>query len=161
MFRFLADSLSGMSIQFILFLWVSLVHGLRYHTADIYRRRFKQHKRVLELLEATKHLTQSSDKEGMDESISDRVTNYSREYGYVEGTGAAQSSALLMKHDPNSDSFVEFMFPKFTLLVLGSIATIAAAATRVNMSSEPSNPNSAASLNPDRFDRRTRIYISR
>ncbi|EJK48791.1 hypothetical protein THAOC_32382, partial [Thalassiosira oceanica] len=161
-FRFLADSISGLSIQLILFLWVSLVHGLRYHTADMYRRRFEQHKRVLELLEATKHLTQGPDKEGMVESsISDRVTKYSREYGYVEGTGTAQSSALLMKHDPNSDSYVEFMFPKLTLLVLGSISTIASAATRVNMSSESLNPNSAASLNPDRFDRRTRIYISR
>ena len=41
-FRVLADALFGVRVHGSLFLWLCLLQGLRYHTADIARKRARQ-----------------------------------------------------------------------------------------------------------------------
>ncbi|KAL9184484.1 hypothetical protein ACHAXT_002570 [Thalassiosira profunda] len=151
-FRFLADSMSGISVHGILFLWLCLVHGLRYHTADIARRRLDQHRRVLELSKSTRHIAPSPS--GFDDSRWGRVKWYYSQYGDVDG---GYSLALRMKHDVQSDSFVDYMFPKMTLLALGVVASVTVAATRFPM--EKSSIAERAELNPDRFGRGSTVYV--
>lgn len=58
----------------------------------------------------------------------------------------------MTKHDVNSDSFLEFIFPKIALLVIGMVASILAAASRF--------PNSESNaLNPDRFGSGSKVYV--
>ena len=152
-FRFVADSLSGISIHGILFLWLCLVHGLRYHTADIAGRRLSQHRRVLELWKSLSvRSSQRSDPEG------DRwaqVRGYYQKYGDVDGSGS--SLALRTKHDVNSDSFFEFILPKISLLIVGVASAITAAASRYPMESSASSER--VELNPDRFGSGSKVFM--
>ncbi|KAL7550685.1 hypothetical protein ACHAWF_013902 [Thalassiosira exigua] len=150
-FRFAADSLTGVSIHGIMFLWLCLVHGLRYHTAEISRRRLDQHRRVLELRKATSHMSPVT---GIDDNGWDRVRWYYNQYGDVDG---GYSQALCLKHDINSDSFVEFMVPKLTLLVVGMLASITLAASKFPISEK--SVAERAELNPDRFGSSSKAYV--
>mmetsp|Transcript_18045 Transcript_18045/g.43378 ORF Transcript_18045/g.43378 Transcript_18045/m.43378 type:complete len:1693 (+) Transcript_18045:233-5311(+) len=155
-FRFAADSLSGISVHGILFLWLCLVHGLRYHTADIGRRRFDQHQRVLELKKATGHISPTNK---IEDNQWGMVKWYYQQYGDFYGVGTAHSMALRMKHDNASDSFVEFMFPKMSLLVIGIVSSVTAAASRFPMS-ESSDLSEREELNPDRFGSGSKVYVT-
>ena len=84
-----------------------------------------------------------------------RVRWYYQQYGDVEGGGTA---VLKMKHDTESDSFVEFMFPKVALLFIGIVASITAAASRFPMS-ESSSISERIELNPDRFGSGSKVYV--
>ncbi len=66
--------------------------------------------------------------------------------------------ALRMKHDINSDSFVEFMLPKVSLLMIGIVASVTAAASRFPMS-ESKSTSDRVELNPDRFGQGSKIYV--
>lgn len=152
-FRFAADSLSGVSVHGILFLWLCLVHGLRYHTADISRRRLSFHRRILELRKATTHISTSHD---IENNQWGGVHRYYQQYGDIEG---GFNAALKMKHDINSDSFVEFMFPKVVLLIVGIAASVAAAASRFPMSDSSRSISDRIELNPDRFGSLSKVYV--
>ena len=154
-FRFASDSLSGISVHGILFLWLCLAHGLRYHTREIARRRFDQHRRVLELRKATRHMSPTNEIE--DSGQWSRVRWYSEQYGDVDGS-IGSSMALRMKHDIHSDSFVEFMLPKMTLLTVGIVAAVTAAASRFPMS-ESKSTSDRVELNPDRFGQGSKVYV--
>ena len=66
---------------------------------------------------------------------------------------------MKMKHDINSDSFVEFMFPKVALLFVGIAASIAAAASRFPMSESRRSISDRIELNPDRFGSLSKVYV--
>jgi hypothetical protein len=87
-----------------------------------------------------------------------QVRRYYQQYGDVDGGGNAYSMALMMKHDIHSDSFVEFIFPKITLLVLGVVASILAAASRFPKSASNST-SERIELNPDRFGSGSKVYV--
>jgi len=152
-FRFAADTVSGMSVHGILFLWLCLVHGLRYHTAEISRRRLAFHSRILELRNATSHMSPNNTE--FEDTQWGRVRWYYQQYGDIEGGGTA---VLKMKHDTESDSFVEFMFPKVALLFIGIVASITAAASRFPMS-ESKSISERIELNPDRFGSGSKVYV--
>jgi len=156
-FRCFADSLSGISIQGVLFLWLTLVHGLRYHTAELNRRRFDQYRRVSQLRQATKHIKPPSE---VGDDRWAQVKWYYKEYGDFHGGGAEISMALRHKHDTRSDSFLEFIFPKVTLLIIGVISTVTAAVYRFPVSEMTvMTPTTAAYLNPDRFSHDSKVYV--
>ncbi|KAL3803811.1 hypothetical protein HJC23_003973, partial [Cyclotella cryptica] len=156
-FRSIADSLSGMSVHGMLFLWLCLMHGLRYHTAEFSRRRFEQHRRVIELQEATKHIFPPPE---LEDNKWGRVQWYYKQYGDVDGGGAVTTSVMRHKHDLNSDSFVEFIFPKVLLLTFGVVSTVIAASSRFPESGVGRmNQSSASFLNPDRFGGRGQLYV--
>lgn len=66
--------------------------------------------------------------------------------------------ALIMKHDIHSGSFAEFVIPKLSLLLLGTVASVLAAASRF-----PKSVSNATSdrteLNPDRFGSGGKVYV--
>lgn len=125
----------------------------RLSTADIARRRFDQHRRVLELRKATSHITPTED---IEDHQWGHVKWYYQQYGDVDGGG--NSMALIMKHDIHSDSFAEFIIPKLSLLLLGTVASVLAAASRF-----PKSVSNATSdrteLNPDRFGSGGKVYV--
>jgi len=124
-------------------------------TADIARRRFDQHHRVLELLKATRHISPIDD---IDDDEWGQVKRYYQQYGDVDGGGTSYSMALRMNHDFHSDSIIDFILPKISLLVLGIAASIAAAASRFPMS-ESSSMSEREELNPDRLGSASKVYV--
>lgn len=131
--------------------------SLIFSTADFSRRRFDQHRRVIELQKATKHLSPPSE---IADNRWSRVSWYYSQYGDVDGGGGvAISSALRLKHDLSSDSFVEFIFPKVMLLIVGITSTIVAASSRFPSIENTETPTAAAFLNPDQFGSRSKLYV--
>ena len=128
----------------------------RHSTADIGRRRFDQHQRVLELKKATGHISPTNK---IEDNQWGMVKWYYQQYGDFYGVGTAHSMALRMKHDNASDSFVEFMFPKMSLLVIGIVSSVTAAASRFPMS-ESSDLSEREELNPDRFGSGSKVYVT-
>jgi len=128
-------------------------------TAEFNRRRFDQHRRVSNLRAATKHIAPPSE---VGDDRWAQVKWYYKEYGDVHGGGAATSMALRHKHDTRSDSFLEFIFPKVTLLIIGVISTVTAAVYRFPVSESEMaamTPTTAAYLNPDRFGHDSKVYV--
>ncbi len=62
-----------------------------------------------------------------------------------------------MKHDIHSDSFAEFIIPKMSLLLLGTVASVLAAASRFPKVSNATSERTE--LNPDRFGRGSKVYV--
>ncbi len=124
-------------------------------TADIARRRFDQYRRVLELLKATRHISPIDDIDGDEWG---QVKRYYQQYGDVDGGGTSFSMALRMNHDFHSDSIIDFILPKISLLVLGIAASITAAASRFPMS-ESSSMSEREELNPDRLGSASKVYV--
>lgn len=80
--------------------------------------------------------------------------------GDVDGGGAVTTSVMRHKHDLNSDSFVEFIFPKVLLLAVGIVSTVIAATSRFPESGVGRmNQSSASFLNPDQFGGRGQLYV--
>ena len=126
-------------------------------TAEFNRRRFDQHRRVSQLRQATKHMTPPSE---VGDDRWAQVKWYYREYGDFHGGGAALSLALRHKHDTHSDSFLEFIFPKLFLLIIGVISSVTAAVYRFPVSEMTvMSPATAAYLNPDRFGHDSKVYV--
>jgi hypothetical protein len=109
----------------------------------------------LELLKATRHISPTDD---IDDDEWGQVKRYYQQYGDVDGGGTSYSMALRMKHDFYSDSILEFILPKITLLILGIVASITAAASRFPMS-ESSSMSERQELNPDRLGSASKIYV--
>ena len=127
-----------------------LYHSFIHSTAGIHQRRLDQHRRVLELRKATKHIAPS---EEVDNSQWGGVRWYYQQYGDLDG---GYSLALRMKHDITSDSFIEFILPKVTLLMIGIVASITVAASRFPMSEK--SIAERTELNPDRFGSGSKVY---
>ena len=126
-------------------------------TAELNRRRFDQYRRVSQLRQATKHIKPPSE---VGDDRWAQVKWYYKEYGDFHGGGAAISMALRHKHDTRSDSFLEFIFPKVTLLIIGVISTVTAAVYRFPVSEMAvMTPTTAAYLNPDRFSHDSKVYV--
>jgi hypothetical protein len=109
----------------------------------------------LELLQATRHISPTDD---IDDDEWGQVKRYYQQYGDVDGGGTSYSMALRMKHDFFSDSILEFILPKISLLVLGIAASITAAASRFPMS-ESSSVSEREELNPDRLGSASKVYV--
>lgn len=109
----------------------------------------------MELRKATRHLTPTDD---VEDHQWGQVRWYYQKYGDVDGGGNASSMALIMKHDIRSDSFVEFIFPKIMLLLVGIVASVLAAASRFPKSVSNSTTE-RIELNPDRFGSGSKVYV--
>ena len=109
----------------------------------------------MELLKATRHISPTDDV--VDDEWG-QVKRYYQQYGDVDGGGTSFSMALRMKHDFYSDSILEFILPKMSLLVLGIAASIAAAASRFPMS-ESRSMSEREELNPDRLGSASKVYV--
>lgn len=143
----LADSLTGVAIHAILCLWLCLLQGLKYHTAEMTKKRQDHLKRQLELQRSIRFLQTSENNEYYNSAkpLSDNMFSYYDEHGDPD---FASLSILRMKHDPCGDNwlgtlmrqhfchfpfdhtkavkllllFLDFLLPKIFLFIIGSIS---------------------------------------
>ena len=118
----IADMCNGIGIHAILGLWLCLLHGLRYHTAEMTRRRVDNKKRQVKLWNSIRYLKSSTNEStSRDEPSSKDLLHYYNEYGDSDGIGNSWT-ALRMKHDPCGDNWPDFLIPKLLLFALGVAA---------------------------------------
>ncbi|GMH95613.1 hypothetical protein TrVE_jg13867 [Triparma verrucosa] len=108
--RALADMVVGIGIHTFLFSWLLLVDGMRFHTGSAVLTRTKQQKDLRIAREAFEHVKATA--------------------GAFESSTQLPSGGLVLKHDPRSAFFSDFMTPKLLLLCLSIISLIAVILSR-------------------------------
>ena len=101
----------------ILALWLCLLQGLKYHTAEIHRKRAENQRQHNQLSQSINFLR--SPRNSAYEPLSDDIVNYYNEYGDFDGKGPKSWTALRMKHDPCGDNWPDFLLSKIFLGVIG------------------------------------------
>eukprot|EP00957_Ditylum_brightwellii_P021539 1624003-Ditylum_brightwellii.AAC.1 len=79
-----ADSIVGIGVQGILLFWLCIMEGLRYHTADIARKRADHQRQVMELRRAEKFLRESH--ADHHHHVTQYTSTYYDQYGDVDGS---------------------------------------------------------------------------
>ena len=128
----MADLIMGIGFHGLLFTWLCLCQGLRYHTASHARKRADHQKQILELRRATKYLASSeSSQYNSCASPSDHLASYFDEFGDLHGTTAIN---IRLKHDPCGDGCVDFLLPKVLLFLIGICAAFTTSVFRYSCS---------------------------
>ncbi|GMH77648.1 hypothetical protein TL16_g07482 [Triparma laevis f. inornata] len=103
--RALADLIVGIGIHAFLFSWLLLVDGMRFHTGSAVLTRTKQQKDLRIAREAFEHVKMTAG-------------------GAFESNTQLPSNKLVLKHDPRSAFYSDFIAPKFLLLCLSIVSLI-------------------------------------
>jgi hypothetical protein len=125
-----ADCIIGVGVFGILMILHCLFHGLRYHTAEVTRRRAKQQRQVLELRRAATYLVKT---DGTHDETEDAISRYLHEYyetyGDADGSGFSALETRL-RHDPCGDDWPDFLLPKLLLFFLAITSVVTASLYR-------------------------------
>lgn len=149
-----ADAILGIGVNLILFVYLCLFHGLRYHTAAVATRRTNHIRQVLHLRRAAKYVTEAvSVDDATDESISRYTADYYEKFGDTDGSGS--SSAIRLQHDPFGSNCTDFLFPKVIILILGFSAVLVTAYARF-----PASDDDAFSLLPADIESYEELYLA-
>jgi hypothetical protein len=120
----IADSSIGIGVHGILCIWLCLLQGLRYHTADMARKRAENRKQQVELWGTINYLRTSSQPiDNTSRILSDNNQSYYDEYGDFNGSGVSWGN-MRMKHDPCGDHWPDFLLPKMLLFLLGASSVV-------------------------------------
>ena len=115
-----ADILTGIGLHGTLCLWLCVLQGLRYHTADLTRERARQQKQTLELRRALAEINGGK-------HVSQEMMNaYYETYGNVH----SYAGVMRLQHDPCGENWPDFLLPKITLFCLGVFFAVATAMSR-------------------------------
>jgi hypothetical protein len=157
----IADSVIGIGLHGVLFVWLCLCQGLRYHTASNARKRADRQKQILELRRATKFLASSARSQyDACASPSDNLASYFDEYGDLQGTTMYNS----LKHDPLGDGCADFLLPKVFLCAIGSFTTVVTSLFRFSCSDLEDNCKLHGFLSrfvsdPDLFGEYNEVFV--
>lgn len=120
--RVLADSLIGIGLHGVFFMWLCLFQGIRYHTGSNARKRAVHQKEILELRKATQMLSSTGHSQYSSlASPSDHLASYFDEFGDLHGTTAIN---IRLKHDLCGDGCADFLLPKLLLFIIGACAVV-------------------------------------
>lgn len=148
-----ADATIGIGVQIILFVYLCLLSGLSFHTALVTKRRTEHQRRILQLRRAAKYVSKSEHPASpTDDGVSDYVKDYFDRFGDVDGS--ASTAFLQLPNDPFSDGWLDFVFSKFLLLLVGVAAVVGTAYYRF----PPTNP-SAETMDENEIHRLKWAYI--
>ena len=129
-----ADCMIGIGVFGIILILHCLFHGLRYHTAEVNRRRAKQQRQVLELRRAARYMVKS---DGTDQEIEDEISKYLHEYFETYGDADGSDFSALdtrLRHDPCGDDWPDFLLPKLLLFSCAVVSVVTASLYRFPVS---------------------------
>jgi hypothetical protein len=124
------DCMVGIGIFGTIMILHCLFHGLRYHTAQVNRRRAKQQRHVLELRRAAKYMVKPV---GTEEETEDEVSRYLHEYYETYGDADGSDFSALdtrLRHDPCGDDWPDFLLPKLLLFTCAVASVVTASVYR-------------------------------
>jgi hypothetical protein len=152
----LADSMVGIGVHLFLLVWLCLLESLRYHTADVARRRAKHQRQVLELRRAAKYMAQADQTNyGSDEGVARYTSDYYERYGDVYGSGSAGMLHMRLLSDPCGDSWADFLLLKLLLFAFGAISV-----TITSLCRYPTAAESSSLLTPQLLYRYNAFYAT-
>eukprot|EP00934_Nitzschia_sp_Nitz4_P003243 Nitzschia sp. Nitz4//scaffold254_size28068//599//5528//NITZ4_008147-RA/size28068-augustus-gene-0.31-mRNA-1//-1//CDS//3329544319//3233//frame0 len=121
-----ADATVGIGAQGVLFVYLCLFHGFRFHTAAIAKKRAEHQRKMLDLRRAVLYVTKAQNPTSPTEAaISKYTQDYFEEHGDVDGS--TSTSLLRLPNDPFADGWADFLLLKILLLLVGVISTIGTA----------------------------------
>eukprot|EP00978_Attheya_sp_CCMP212_P022522 scaffold67260_cov53-Attheya_sp.AAC.2 len=143
--------------------YLSVLLGLRYHTAKLARKRADQQRQMLQLRRAAKYLSSVDHPDyGAGESMATYSSSYYEQYGDIDGSGSVVALHLRLKHDPCGDNWADFLLPKLFLFLLGCASVIIAAIYRFppSMTESESKQDSHIKFDPDVLRHNNKIYVA-
>lgn len=119
------------------------MHGLRYHTARVARRRALAQRKLIELhkVVATRLEAKNSLSEFNESNRKNMVAAFYNEFGDVDGVTSLKASSLRLKNDPCGSDWADFLLPRTGLLVVGILSVLFSSFTRFPLSLSYENQN--------------------
>ena len=142
-----SDTLVGVGVNAVLFVYLSLFEGFQFHTASAARKWVDHHRKLNEIRRVARYVgSNDSNDEGCDkkETMIRYTADYFEKHGDVDGT--ASLSNLRLHHDPFGDYWADFLLPKLLLFVFGAVSIWATAYTRFHFTSDDNTTISPESL---------------
>jgi hypothetical protein len=118
---FASDIVTNAGIYAFLFSWLCLMSGLKHHCADALQDRARHQRRHRVDRETQEHLVQLMNSPNNYSSNND---NYHNRNSNKSPSADLPTNHLVLRHDPNSQFFSDFMAPKLLLLILSLISLI-------------------------------------
>jgi len=130
--RIIADTMIGIGIHGVLCLWLCLMQGLRYHTAEMARKRAENQKKQLQVRSAISYLSSSvQSTDSTYGSLSGKnIFDFYDEHGDFDGNGRTSWVNLRLKHDPCGDNWPDFLLPKLFLFAIGVSSVLVSTLSR-------------------------------
>ena len=125
-----ADCSIGIGIHGLLFLWCCLIDGLRFHTADLARKRAENQKRMLELRRTRTFVAEQNQNYRSFDNLTDFARSYYEEFGDIDGSGTIRMASLRLQHDPCGYNWADFILPKLLFFIIGTVSAIVTAIYR-------------------------------
>jgi hypothetical protein len=130
----IADAAMGIGVQGILFVYLCLLEGLKFHTAQRSKRRAERQRQALQLRRAVKLVRGFGNRETVNSPAA--VEDYYNEFGDTDGS--AFTSHLRLPNDPSGDGWADFLLPKLCLWLIGVSSASVSAYCRFCGGQEPS-----------------------
>jgi hypothetical protein len=119
----IADAAIGIGVQGVLLVYLCLLEGLKYHTAERSKCRAERQRQALQLRRALKLVGGANNQVGMDSP--DAIEHYYNEFGDIDGS--AFTSHLRLPSDPFGDGWADFLIPKVCIWLIG-VASVSTSA---------------------------------
>ena len=103
------------------------MHGLRYHTASVARRRANAERKILEMHKVIEERLRTCNDSFNNMDLRSReqiVAAFYNEFGDIDGVTSVKASSLRLKSDPCGSDWTDFLLPRIGLLLIGVISVI-------------------------------------
>ena len=156
-----ADATIGIGVHGVLFVYLCLFHGFRFHTAEVARKRTEHQRKSIELRKAAKYVSEAqkqTDDRGAgplsttEAKISQYTNDYYEQFGDVDGS--ASTGHLRLQNDPFGDGWADFLLYKIFLFLIGAAAVIGTAYCRF-----PPDDENVSQLEYDMLERYRTGYV--
>ena len=129
-----ADTMVGIGVNGVLFVYFCLFEGFKYHKADVTRKYMEHQRHLTEIRRAAKYVVAGNNdvEDPCEDSILRYTADYFERHGDIDGVTSIVS--LRLHHDPLSDYWADFLLPKMLLFAVGALSIWLTAFTRFHFS---------------------------
>eukprot|EP00980_Cylindrotheca_fusiformis_P029885 scaffold24008_cov132-Cylindrotheca_fusiformis.AAC.3 len=152
-----ADATIGIGVHGILFVYLCLFQGFRYHTAAVSKKRADHQRQILQLIHSRRTAKYVKSVDGFLDSPSEKVlveyaNNFYDIYGDVDGS---VSISHRLQNDPFGDGWADFLLLKLLLVFVGIASVVLTAYCRF-----PAEATGSLVLDDESIDRYRRVFVA-
>jgi len=124
-----ADATIGIGVHGILFVYLCLFHGFRYHTAAVSKKRSDHQRQILQLRRTAKYVksVENNPRSPSEGAMAQYADDFYEVYGDIDGS---VSNNHRLQNDPFGDGWADFLLLKLALFLVGAASVLATAYCR-------------------------------
>ncbi|CAJ1959140.1 unnamed protein product [Cylindrotheca closterium] len=141
-----ADATIGIGVHGVLFVYLCLFHGFRYHTAAVSKKRSDHQRQILQLRRAAKYIesVENNPRSPSEGAMTKYADDFYDVYGDIDGS---VSNNHRLQNDPFGDGWADFLLLKLGLFIVGAASVLATAYCRFPPESDGSFSLDLESIN--------------